>query len=168
MILLFGEILPKVYASRNKIKFSKFMARPLSVLDWMITPFSLPMYRITTGIHNRLGTQKSNISVDQLSQALELTSDNDTTIEEKKILEGIVTFGNIDTKQVMRPRIDIFAINSEASFKEILPDIIENGYSRIPVYEESIVKVMGVLYVKGLLPHIKKEKFNWIDLIRDP
>lgn len=168
LILLFGEILPKVYASRNKIKFSKFMARPLSVLDWVITPFSLPMYKITTGIHNRLGKQKSNISVDQLSQALELTSDNDTTIEEKKILEGIVTFGNIDTKQVMRPRIDIFAINSEASFKEILQDIIENGYSRIPIYEESIDKVMGILYVKDLLPHINEEKFNWIELIRAP
>lgn len=168
LILLFGEILPKVYASRNRIKFSKLMARPLAVLDWIITPFSLPMYRVTTGIHNKLGKQKSNISVDQLSQALELTSDTDTTVEEKKILEGIVSFGNTDTKQVMRPRIDIFALNSEATYKEILPEIIENGYSRIPVYEESVDKVVGILYVKDLLPHINKVKFNWTDLLRDP
>lgn len=168
LILLFGEILPKVYASRNRVKFAKFMARPLAILDWLITPFSLPMYRVTTGIHNRLGRQKSNISVDQLSQALELTSDTDTTIEEKKILEGIVSFGNTDTKQVMKPRMDIFAINSVASYKDILPEIIANGYSRIPVYEESIDKVVGILYVKDLLPHINKGTFNWTDLLREP
>ena len=168
MILLFGEILPKIYASRNKIKFAKFMARPLAVLDWIISPVSLPMRRITMGIHNRLGKQKSNLSVDQLSQALELTSDTDTTIEEKKILEGIVSFGNTDTKQVMRPRIDIFALNNESSYQEILLEIIENGYSRIPVYEDSIDKVVGILYVKDLLPHVNSTDFDWTSLLRDP
>jgi len=168
LILLFGEILPKVYASRNKVKFANFMARPLGALDWVITPISLPMRSVTMGIHNRLGKQKSNISVDQLSQALELTSDTDTTSEEKKILEGIVSFGNIDTKQVMKPRIDIFALNQEMKYKEIIPEIIDNGYSRIPVYEESIDKVTGILYVKDLLPHINKATFNWTDLIRAP
>ncbi len=168
LILLFGEILPKIYASRNKVKFAKFMARPLAVLDWLISPVSLPMRRVTIGIHNRLGKQKSNISVDQLSQALELTSDTDTTIEEKKILEGIVSFGNTDTKQVMRPRIDIFALNSEAKYKEIISEIIEKGYSRIPVYQESIDKVIGILYVKDLLPHINESTFDWISLLRDP
>ncbi len=168
LILLFGEILPKIYASRNKIKFAKFMAKPLGVLDWLITPVSLPMRRITMGIHDRLGKQKSNLSVDQLSQALELTSDTDTTFEEKKILEGIVSFGNTDTKQVMRPRIDIFALNGEASYKEIIPEIIENGYSRIPVYEESIDKVTGILYVKDLLPYINENNFDWITLVREP
>ncbi len=168
LILLFGEILPKIYASRNRVKFSKFMARPLAVLDWVLSPVSLPMRRITMGIHNRLGKQKSNISVDQLSQALELTSDQDTTDEEKKILEGIVSFGNTDTKQVMKPRMDIFALNNAAGYKEILPEIIENGYSRIPVYEESIDKVIGILYVKDLLPHINKTNFDWLPLIREP
>ncbi len=168
LILLFGEILPKIYASRNRVKFAKLMARPLGVLDWIITPISLPMRRITIGIHNRLGKQKSNLSVDQLSQALELTSDKDTTVEEKKILEGIVSFGNTDTKQVMRPRIDIFALNKAASYTEIIPEIIKNGYSRIPVYEESVDKVIGILYVKDLLPHINKSSFDWLSLLRDP
>ncbi|TSE10088.1 gliding motility-associated protein GldE [Aquimarina algiphila] len=168
LILLFGEILPKIYASRNKMKFAMFMARPLRVLDWIITPISIPMRSVTIGIHNRLGKQKSNLSVDQLSQALELTSDKDTTDEEKKILEGIVSFGNTDTKQVMRPRMDIFALNNQASYKEILPEVIENGYSRIPVYEDNIDKVIGILYVKDLLPHINETNFDWIPLLRDP
>ncbi len=168
MILLFGEILPKIYASRNRIKFAKFMARPLAILDWFISPISLPMRKITVGMHNRLGKQKSNLSVDQLSQALELTSDTDTTVEEKKILEGIVSFGNTDTKQVMRPRMDIFALNKEASYNEILPEIMQNGYSRIPVYEESIDKVVGILYVKDLLPYVNKTIFEWTNLLRDP
>ena len=168
LILLFGEILPKVYASRNKVKFALFMAKPLIVLDWLFSPLSLPMRSITLGIHNRLGKQKSSISVDQLSQALELTSDKDTTVEEKKILEGIVSFGNTDTKQVMKPRINIFALNAASTYKEIIPEIIENGYSRIPVYEENVDKVIGVLYVKDLLPYINTEEFDWLKLLREP
>ena len=168
LILLFGEILPKVYASRNKVKFALFMAKPLIVLDWLFSPLSLPMRSITLGIHSKLGKQKSNISVDQLSQALELTSDKDTTVEEKKILEGIVSFGNTDTKQVMKPRINIFALNAASTYKEIIPEIIENGYSRIPVYEENVDKVIGVLYVKDLLPYINIEEFDWLKLLREP
>ncbi|WP_298548440.1 gliding motility-associated protein GldE [uncultured Aquimarina sp.] len=168
LILLFGEILPKIYASRNNVKFANFMARPLRVLDWIITPISLPMRSITIRIHNRLGKQKSNISVDQLSQALELTSDTDTTSEEKKILEGIVSFGNTDTKQVMKPRIDIFALNQDMEYAEIIPEIIENGYSRIPVYQDSIDKVIGILYVKDLLPYINHKNFDWVVLAREP
>jgi len=168
LILLFGEILPKVYASRNKVKFSKLMARPLNIMDWVFSPVSLPMRNVTAGIHDRLGKQKSNISVDQLSQALELTSDQDTTVEEKKILEGIVSFGNTDTKQVMKPRMEIFALSNEANYKEIMSQIIENGYSRIPVYEESIDKVVGILYAKDLLPHVNKTSFDWLSLVREP
>ncbi|WP_235016435.1 gliding motility-associated protein GldE [Aquimarina sp. AU474] len=168
LILLFGEILPKVYASRNRIKFAKFMARPLGILYWLLSPISQPMRNVTMGIHNRLGKQKSNLSVDQLSQALELTSDKETTVEEKKILEGIVSFGNTDTKQVMRPRIDIFALSNVAPYSEILPEIINNGYSRIPVFEESIDKVIGILYVKDLLPYINTSDLDWITLIREP
>jgi len=103
LILLFGEIIPKVYASRNRVKFSEFMTTPLKILDTIFSPISLPMRYATIAIQNKLGKQKSNISVDQLSQALELTSEEDTTKEEHKILQGIVSFGNTDTKQVMRP-----------------------------------------------------------------
>ncbi|AXT52262.1 gliding motility-associated protein GldE [Aquimarina sp. BL5] len=168
LILLFGEILPKIYASRNNVKFANFMARPLRVLDWIITPISLPMRSVTVLIHSRLGKQKSNISVDQLSQALELTSDTDTTSEEKKILEGIVSFGNTDTKQVMKPRIDIFALNQDMEYAKVIPEIIENGYSRIPVYKDSIDKVTGILYVKDLLPYINHKDYKWVDLVRAP
>lgn len=168
LILLFGEILPKVYANRNRIKFSNFMAYPLRVLDTLLAPISMPMRGITLAIHNKLGKQKSNLSVNQLSQALELTSEKDTTKEEQKILKGIVSFGNTDTKQVMRPRIDIFALNIDQKYSEIVPDIIKNGYSRIPVYKDNVDSIQGILYVKDLLPHIDKKHFKWTTLLREP
>lgn len=168
LILLFGEILPKIYASRNNLKFATFMAYPLKVLDVLLSPISLPMRGVTLAIHNKLGKQKSGISVDQLSQALELTSEEDTTKEEHKILQGIVSFGNTDTKQVMRPRIDIFALNIELKYQEVMASIVENGYSRIPVYRDNIDTIEGILYVKDLLPHIDKKQFDWTSLIREP
>lgn len=144
------------------------MAVPLRFLDVVFTPVSMPMRFITITIQNRLGKQKSNISVDQLSQALELTSEQDTTTEEHKILQGIVSFGNTDTKQVMRPRMDIFALNCEQKYSEIIPEIVKNGYSRIPVYKESIDTVIGILYVKDLLPYIDRKQFDWTSLLREP
>lgn len=168
LILLFGEILPKVYASRNRLKFAILMAFPLRVLDFLFSPLSLPMRSITLGIHSKLGKQKSNLSVDQLSQALELTSEDDTTKEEQKILKGIVSFGNTDTKQVMRPRLDIFALNVEQKYSEIMQEITENGYSRIPVYTDNVDNIKGILYVKDLLPHINDETLDWVSLIREP
>ncbi|WP_298556560.1 gliding motility-associated protein GldE [uncultured Algibacter sp.] len=168
LILLFGEILPKIYASRNNLKFATFMAYPLRFLDVILSPISLPMRSVTLGIHNKLGKRKSNLSVDQLSQALELTSEEDTTKEEQKILQGIVSFGNTDTKQVMKPRMDIFALNIEQKYLEIMPDIIENGYSRIPVYKDSMDTIEGILYVKDLLPYVDRKKFDWTTLIREP
>ncbi|MBN96628.1 MAG: magnesium/cobalt efflux protein [Flavobacteriaceae bacterium] len=168
LILLFGEILPKVYANRNNLKFSKFMARPLRVMDVLFSPISMPMQAVTIAIHKRLGKQKSNLNVDYLSQALELTSESDTTQEEQKILKGIVSFGNTDTKQVMRPRIDIFALDASANFKTIVPKIVKHGYSRIPVYKDNIDIVSGILYAKDLLPHLHKKEFNWNQLLRKP
>jgi len=167
-ILIFGEILPKVYANRNKSAFALFMAYPLMIFDFLLSPLSLPMRKITLYMHDKLGKQRSNLSVDHLSQALELTSDGDTTEEEQKILEGIVSFGNTDTKQVMRPRIDIFALNEEMRFLEVMEEIKKNGYSRIPVFSENLDNVLGVLYVKDLLPYIDRKSFNWVSLIREP
>ena len=168
LILLFGEIIPKIYASRNSLKFSIALARPLQFLDVVFSPISMPLRFITIQIQNGLGKQKSNISVDQLSQALELTNDDDTTKEEQQILQSIVSFGNTDTKQVMRPRMDIFAVNIDAEFNTIIPEIINNGYSRIPVFEENIDKVVGILYVKDLLPHLNKKIFDWKAILREP
>ena len=126
------------------------MAYPLRFLDLFFSPISLPMRSATLAIHNRFGKKKSNLSVDQLSQALELTSEEDTTKEEQKILKGIVSFGNTDTKQVMRPRIDIFALSIDSKYTEIMPEIIANGYSRIPIYHDNIDNIKGILYVKDL------------------
>ena len=168
LILLFGEILPKLYASRNKVKFSKLMAIPLKVLDKLFSPISIPMQGLTKAINNRLSGQKSNFSVDHLSQALELTSEEDTTREEHKILQGIVSFGNTDTKQVMRPRIDLFALENTMKFSEIIPEIIKKGYSRIPVFKDNVDNVIGILYVKDLLPYINRNEFNWPSLLRKP
>ncbi len=168
LILLFGEVLPKVYASRNNIKFAKLIAYPVAFLDRLLSPISLPMRKITIYLHNKLGKQKTNFSVDQLSQALELTDSEETSTDEQKILEGIVTFGNTDTKQVMSPRMDIFALEIEESFASIFPKIIEMGFSRIPVYRDNIDQIEGVLFVKDLLPHIDKEEFDWKTLIREP
>lgn len=167
LILLFGEILPKVYASRNKLTFSSFMAYPLNVLDTLLTPLSMPMRSATIYLQDKFGKQKSNISVDQLSQALALTNEADTTHEEQKILQGIVTFGNMDTKQVMKPRMEIFALNEDMNYKEIMPEIIARGYSRIPVYEDSIDNITGILYVKDLMPYIDRKTLDWTSLKRE-
>lgn len=168
LLLLFGEVLPKVYASRNNIKFAKIIAYPIVLLDKLLSPISVPMRNTTVYLHNKLGKQKTNFSVDQLSQALELTSSEDTSSDEQKILEGIVSFGNTDTKQVMSPRIDIFALEITESFVEIYSKIIEKGYSRIPVYRDNIDQIEGVLFVKDLLPHIDKKNFDWVALVREP
>ena len=168
LILLFGEILPKIYASRNSLSFATFMALPLKMLDVLFTPLSSPMQAITVSIQEKFGKQKSNISVGQLSQALELTDQKETTTEEQKILQGIVTFGTTDTKQVMKNRMDIFALNQDLPYHEILPLIIENGYSRIPVYKDNVDTISGILYVKDLIPHIDAKTLDWNSLIRAP
>ncbi len=168
LLLLFGEVLPKVYASRNNVKFAKLIAFPVLVLDKILSPISIPMRNATVYLHNKLGKQKNNFSVDQLSQALELTSSEETPSDEQKILEGIVSFGNTDTKQVMSPRIDLFALEITESFADIYAKIVEKGYSRIPVYRDNIDQIEGVLFVKDLLPHINKETFDWVTLLREP
>jgi len=168
IILLFGEILPKVYASRKSVQFSTFMAYPIKVLDTLLSPLSSPMQAGIKFIENKFGKQKASISVNQLSQALELTSDEDKLHEDHKILQGIVTFGNTDTKQVMKPRMDIFALNETESYETIMPEIIANGYSRIPVFKENIDTISGILYVKDLMSYIDVKDFDWTTLLRKP
>ena len=168
IILLFGEILPKVYANRNAIGFANLMSKPIKILDSYVLFFlTSPMSRMTYFLENKLGGQ-SDFSVDQLSQALELTSDKETTKEEQKILHEIVNFGNTDTKEVMCPRIDVFALAKSETLKDIIPKIIENGFSRIPVYSDHLDKVDGILYVKDLLPHFTNFDFDWTKLLRSP
>lgn len=165
-MLLFGEVMPKLYASRNSIRFSQRIAYPLYLLNILLSPISVPMREVTLALNERFGNKKTNFSVDQLSQALELTDYGDATQEEQKILQGIVSFGNTDVKQVMCPRIDIFALEIEETFQEIFPKIIDKGFSRIPVYSDNIDQIEGVLFVKDLIPHIDKDEFNWQEIIR--
>lgn len=167
-ILLFGEVLPKIYANRNNMEFAKKVAIPISILNNILSPISVPMRNGILFIEKKLNVQKGNFSVDQLSQALELTSQNDTTDGEQKILEGIVTFGNTEVRQVMSPRIDVFALNIEETFSQVMPKIVEKGYSRIPVYKENIDQIEGILFIKDLIPHIDSEDFNWTELLRQP
>lgn len=167
LILLFGEIFPKVYANRNPKGFASFMAIPLNILDKIFSFISLPMRYVTLQIQDRLGSKKSNITISQLSQALELTDENDTTDEEQQLLQGIVSFGNTHTKNVMRNRTDVFALDDTLPFKDIIPQVIEHGYSRIPCYKESIDHITGVLYVKDLLPYIDRKNFEWTKLLRE-
>ena len=168
LILLFGEVLPKVYATRNSIPFALFMANPVVYLNRLLSPVSYLLTGLTGVVERRLGKKDNDFSVEKLSQALELTADNATTKDEKNILEGIVAFGNTETVQVMKPRIDIFAIPDDASFPEVLSKIISNGFSRNPVYHQNIDEVIGVLYAKDLLPHLTKTEFNWQALVRAP
>ncbi len=169
LILLFGEVLPKIYANRNNIEFTKLVAIPILILDKIFSPLTIPMRNITLYIEKKFSVQKTNFSVDQLSHALELTNHEETTQEEQKILEGIVTFGNTEVRQVMSPRIDLFALDIEETFGEIMPKIVDKGYSRIPIYRESIDQIEGVLFIKDLIPHIDEKKdFHWQQLIREP
>ncbi len=168
MLLLFGEIFPKVYASRKKLKLASGMVFPLVLVMRLFSPLTYLTGKSSESLSEKTGLRKSAFSVDQLSQALELTSTEDTTKEEQKILEGIVSFGNTDTKQVMSPRIDLFALDIQETFAEIYPKIVEKGYSRIPVYEGNIDNIKGVLFTKDLIPHIHKKDFEWTSLLREP
>ena len=169
IILVFGEILPKIYANRNPLQFSKMMITPVSFSDrYLLFWITIPMSWITQALESTLGQKNNDFSVDKLSQALELTSDKETTSEEQKILEGIVNFGSTDTKQVMCPRIDIFALSEALTMNEIVPKILDEGFSRIPIYTEKVDKIKGILYVKDLLPEIENKDFQWQKIIREP
>ncbi|AUC16496.1 magnesium/cobalt efflux protein [Tenacibaculum sp. SZ-18] len=168
LILLFGEVLPKVYASRKSLLFANLMSGPIYFLNALLTPLSKPLIGLTNSIERRLGNKNNNLSVEKLSQALELTSEDSTTKDEQKILEGIVTFGNTETVQIMKPRTDVCAISDDTPYEEVLKIILENGYSRNPVYHENIDNIVGVLYAKDLLAYLNKKTFDWKSLLREP
>ena len=168
LLLLFGEVLPKIYASRNALPLAYFMAKPFKYLNFLLSFLSLPLIKLTRSLEQRLNKKNSDFNVGALSEALALTSKNATTKEEKKILNGIVNFGNTETSEVMCPRMDIFAISREDEYAEVLKKIIDNGHSRVPVYEENLDNIVGVLYIKDLIPHLNKKTFNWQALIRKP
>ena len=169
IILIFGEILPKIYANRNALAFSKRMAPIIRFLDkFLLFWVTYPMSQTTIFLERRLGDKKNQLSVDQLSQALELTGEDETTSDEQRILEGIVNFGSTDTREVMCPRIDMFALSDELTLEEIIPLILDQGFSRIPVFNEKKDNIKGILYIKDLLPNLKTPNYEWQTLLKPP
>ena len=169
LILFIGDILPKIYANRKPLVFSKIMAIPIFFLDrYVLFLLNNPMGKSMSFLVSYLSINSKQLSVDELSQALDLTDSNETTVEEKKILKGIVNFGNLETRQIMCPRVDMFAVKKNTNISNIIEKVINKGFSRVPVYENTMDKIIGVLYVKDLLPFLEKQDFNWNELLRDP
>jgi putative hemolysin len=167
LLLFFGEILPKVYASRYAVRFSKLMARPLAISERIFWPINSFLIYSTSIVNRRFMKKRKNISIEELSDALELTQHDIS--EDKRILKGIVKFGNIYVKEIMTSRVDVIAIDILTKFKDLKSVINTSGYSRIPVYEGTFDNIKGILYVKDLLPHIHKSGFfKWQSLIRPP
>jgi gliding motility-associated protein GldE len=167
-LLLFGEIIPKVYASHFALRFAKFMAFPLLVLEQLFRPINAVLIYSSGFVNRRLQKHKKNISMTEISQALELTSDQELS-DEKDILEGIVKFGNKDVSEIMKPRVDVISLDIKNDFHEVIKVINDSGYSRIPVYIDSFDNISGILYIKDILPHSHKTiSFKWQTLIRAP
>ena len=167
ILLVFGEIAPKVLAKNKPESFAKRSAVIVNIFDKLFHPFSRILINQTTIIDQKLANVKQHISIDDLSQALNLTKNQIT--EDENILKGIVKFGNIDAKEIMKSRVDFFAIEDTTLFKDLLANVIESGHSRIPVYTETIDNIKGILFIKDLLPHIEKDNtFKWQSLIRTP
>lgn len=169
LIVLFGEVIPKVYANRYPINLAGFMAFPILAMSKLFQPLAYLLISTTSIIDKRFALRGTDISVDDLSHALDLTKDKGVDADEQKILEGIVKFGNTDVKQIMKSRVDVLAFDLEMPYNELVDAITDAAYSRIPVYEENFDSVKGVLYVKDLLPHLgEAADFDWKPLIRQP
>ncbi len=167
LILILGEIMPKIYSAFKPVKFAAFMVRPIKVLITIFYPLSSILVRSSNLIDKRLIKKGTQISMSELSEAIEITSDENTPEEERKILKGIVKFRDIDVKEIMKSRVDITAVNISTKYKNLLKIILNCGYSRIPAYKESLDKISGILYVKDLLSHLAKDDdFNWPALLR--
>lgn len=167
-LLLFGEIIPKVYASHFALGFAKFMAIPLQTLEKIFRPINSILIYSTSFVNRRLQKHRKEISMDEISQALELTSDQELS-DEKEILEGIVKFGNKSVEEIMKPRVDVVALDIKTGFSKVLRVINDSGYSRIPVYIDSFDNISGILYIKDILPHSHKgNSFKWQTLNRSP
>lgn len=166
LLLLFGEIMPKIYSVQNTLKFARFSAPITAVLKKIFKPLTWLLVRSSFFVNKTVAKQKHNISVDELSQALELTDKKEIS-DENNILEGIIRFGEESVKEVMTPRLDMVDIDIKSSFRELLKMIVENAYSRIPVYSGSRDTIKGILYIKDMLPYLDKpDNFRWQSLIR--
>lgn len=169
ILVLFGEVMPKIYASQNNIRVAKFMAGPMFLLNKILTPFVFILVKSTSIIDKRI-TKKGHIfSIDELTHAIDITNEEETPKEEKIILKSIVNFGNITVKQIMQQRPDITAIKSDTPYKQLLLKISDWGYSRVPIFTDNLDNIIGILFIKDLLPHLSKDDtFEWKTLIRKP
>ena len=161
ILVLLGEITPKVYAKQNAVLFSKRMVSLIRFFETIFSPFSSILIKTSSFLDKRLKQKSLDISMEEISQAIELASDGDQLEEEKKILKSIVEFGNIDVREIMKPRIDVVSLEKNVSFDQVLNLIVSSSYSRIPVYEDSFDNIHGILYIKDLIPHISSKNVDW-------
>ena len=166
LVLIIGEITPKILAAKRPVRFSRFMARPLQVMIVVFSPLSKLLVNSTSFMDKHLEKKKAEISMDDLSAAVDIATEASTPLDEKNMLKGIASFTEKEVSSVMKPRIDIIAVEQGMPFRDMLETVIQSGFSRIPVYEESLDKVNGILYVKDLLPYLDAETFEWSELLR--
>nr|WP_308757781.1 gliding motility-associated protein GldE [uncultured Bacteroides sp.] len=165
LLLLFGEIMPKIYSAQKTLAFCRFSAKGIWMFRSLFYPLASALVRSTSFLNKHFARKSHNISVDELSHALELT-DKAELKEENNILEGIIRFGGETAKEVMTSRLDVVDLDIRTPFKDVLKCIVENAYSRIPIYSENRDNIKGILYIKDLLPHLNKGEFRWQSLIR--
>ncbi len=169
VIVLFCEVMPKVYATQNALSFSQWSSIPVFLVDKILRPLSSLLVFSTSIVDKRMVHKGYDVSMDELTHAIDVTTDKNTPDDEKKILKGIAKFGNIDVRQIMKSRMDVIAFDKTLTFPELFPVIVENKYSRVPVYEGSFDTVIGVLYIKDLLPFLHKQddaSFDWLKIVR--
>lgn len=169
LIVFFGEIVPKVYANKNNLQFARFTSGLLKIFYIFFKPFAWVLTSINNIVEKRIEKKGYHISVNEMHQVLELTTKEGTTEEEKDILKGIVNFSTLSVKQVMKSRLDIFGIESGSGFKDVINQVKESRYSRIPIYNETIDNIEGILYIKDLLAHLEEDNdYNWRKLVKKP
>ena len=167
ILVLLGEITPKVYAKKNAVSFSKNMTPFIVFFNWIFTPIASVLTYTTSFIDKRLKQKSADISMEEISQAIELASDGVEHEDEKRILRSIVEFANIDVREIMKSRTDVVALDKNTSSEEVLQIIISSSYSRIPVFEDSFDNIKGVLYIKDLIPHLSSNQVDWFSLIHE-
>ncbi len=169
ILVLFGEVIPKVYATGNNMRNARFMAVPLIWIQKIFSPLTFILMKTSGFLEGKLKNRaSSHITVDDLGHALELTQSDNLSDEENKILEGIVTFGAKEVGQVMTPRTDIAYLWEDDAFEEVMTKILDKGYSRWPVFKNSPDEIAGFVFVKDLLPHIESQTFHWQSIIKQP
>ncbi len=167
ILLLFGEVLPKIFANNNSKFVAKKMSIPINFISKIVLPLSYILIKFTSFLNSSFEKYKENPSIENLSKAVNITSNEDEK-EENKFLEGIIQFGKTDVKQIMKSRVDVVAIDLNIPFNELIEKVLKSGYSRIPVYENNLDNIKGVLHIKDLLPYLENRNFKWEQVLRDP